>query len=1831
MAVKADAEFIVPIKADGKALKKDLAKIAGEVKNIAPLEKAIKSLSGQIEAMSKAFEMAEKTEFAKVAQQNTQLLKTMEKQVNVTSKALDNQSGSLTTVSLQAHKASKAYGELEGNISGIAETVQTIGQAVSGSVQAFNNLINILELLSDSDRIRKLSDLLKVLGAILMMRGQRQFANQLFEASDQLGIFAEKLDDLKGMSLEDMANKADFLRNVMGGLKDAMTGVTVAAAGFVGLGLVRTFQEIGPNLDKTNVSLREYNQHFKRVAQSPAVIKKGFAAGFGSAAKDVQRFGTTANSAGIAVVKSLTPGLVTATEAGIVLGPVLFALGRTMATSENDAIRFAGILSTTVSIALLGFSAAITLAVVSIGNLIVAIGDGLIGAMTKWEEKASKANAITNQFAFVLAGFARVAGETAVGSLAVWNEQIDMIASNSTLAVTSLQKAVKIIIAEGQALHLSLAENQTILERSADLAAANGIEVEDAALRIAKALGGSADSLMALGIMVNDSALEHSKFVQEQGIVISQLSLHEKAQLRLNEIIRQTAPIVGAAANELVSIAGANEKYEQAVTSLQIELGKQGAFTIWYTNTLTRLLTTLVELPQPIKDVVGASTDFLGVTLKILGTLIKYAITISTVITAMGFLSGVIAKNIVFQNILTGAFSFVASSVGANTIAVTSLNAAYLNLVAIVKGSVIVLFKMLGQVMLAVAARTAMVTKAILTNPLFYKALIIAGGIAAIVKAFKELREEFKQFEKPVKVVGEQLEDQVDIWGEIVKIAEKVTRAVVQVAKLSIIGLFEIVEMLKIAVLGWRKMWATITDNEEALIQIQKEGDEALAKLGNLGRMGERALVGVLSSFEDTAIAAGDAGNQFDMLSGKMKTFSEQVRDLSVPSEFMAIQALGTEFEKASASFVEANKNYNLAIDALATADTMTKELRDKVSETGLDKEKQRLNLLNLRQQTLKAIADTENQTMQSLLTSSNRLIDAQKMENAERLKGFDQMVIGLAALAPLSKAQQDDIARTRDLLIQQNQAAIDAASAQQNAGALQAMEKLNDQTKEITDQLKTQNVDRLKAIKIVEEMRMKEIAGAEEALRLAGLLTDERQKQLEAARAAVGAKSEADVASATGQDKMPQLFDAGQISMITSTMGEAAGGIAAGASALAATPLAFIAVVDMILDAILAIIDIIPSILNKIADVFNNLTDLPGKIADAFLNIFDSIANFITNFIPNIINMIVDTLLNLVDFLADGLPKALESLPEKIMEGLFRLVEKLPEIAMKLAMAFIRLGPLMGIKIAIGLIKAIPELIRKLVEAIPEIAMALANGLIIAVKQMINDIASALGLGDIFNIDLGGVEEKMASLGEKIATSASQMFEVVDLEAASRGFDLADRIGNAIGGATNRAAGILQRIWEMLVGWVKKAWSWLVTFFENLGSLISKAWKAVMEFFENLGDLISRAWKQVMEWMEKLGGFIDAAWASTIRFFKEDIGGFIKGAWEFLVKLFTEDLPNLVKTAFAFVVDFFTETLPTLVKNAFAGLKEIGTKIWEGLKEGLEGAGKIFSKLGSTIWGGLKAGFDKIGNLFSKIFDTSGAFGDKGTVEKALNIDLPFMNFAGGGVVPGVAKVAGDSLRNDTVVSLVSPGEAIIPRSLMSNPLIANLVTSLLDGSLKGFGFGGVVGAIVSGDGGSAADQLTGGDSRRESTPDGGVLGAISKGDFKEAGRLLDPGNLGNAWSQVSQKVAEMVMKMFESNSFATGGTVGGAVPVLAHRGEEIINERSSRANRGLLKAINDSDGPIGLGGGGGITIQKLEINSTTPISRDSIRRDIVPELERQLRRKSQDGRRVLDPKGVK
>ena len=133
-----------------------------------------------------------------------------------------------------------------------------------------------------------------------------------------------------------------------------------------------------------------------------------------------------------------------------------------------------------------------------------------------------------------------------------------------------------------------------------------------------------------------------------------------------------------------------------------------------------------------------------------------------------------------------------------------------------------------------------------------------------------------------------------------------------------------------------------------------------------------------------------------------------------------------------------------------------------------------------------------------------------------------------------------------------------------------------------------------------------------------------------------------------------------------------------------------------------------------------------------------------------------------------------------------------------------------------------------------------------------------------------------------------------------------------------------------------------------------------------------------------------------------------------------------------------------------------------------------------------------------------------------------------------------------------------------------------------------------------------------------------------------LDPTKL---WDRVKEYIWDGVWKMISNSAdrFHDGGLIpgfagGGEVPIIAQPGEFVVNRRATQNNMGMLSAINSGKSFMQSGGGGGgIVIEKIEINARTMLDADQIRREVIPAIERDLKRKSLDGQKIIAPTGVR
>jgi Flp pilus assembly pilin Flp len=399
---------------------------------------------------------------------------------------------------------------------------------------------------------------------------------------------------------------------------------------------------------------------------------------------------------------------------------------------------------------------------------------------------------------------------------------------------------------------------------------------------------------------------------------------------------------------------------------------------------------------------------------------------------------------------------------------------------------------------------------------------------------------------------------------------------------------------------------------------------------------------------------------------------------------------------------------------------------------------------------------------------------------------------------------------------------------------------------------------------------------------------------------------------------------------------------------------------------------------------------------------------------------------------------------------------------------------------------------------------------------------------------------------------------------------------------------------WNAIITSLSDTWNGIIT-------TLSTTWNDIVSAFYGAISAIKDLWDNVLSMLQTIFDSLKSIWDVVIKALEKIIDG-LKSVWD-----------NLLVS-----MDAFWKSLET-----------IGKKIWDSFLENIKKSTKIFSDIGTAIFEALKSGLSGIGkylkeifnsidptNLFEKIFKVD--MGGRGTVEKALNIDVPFMSFAKGGLVPGYPMVTGDSKLNDRILALLSPGEAIIPRSLMENTAVKSIIDAVLSGKITPQGyFGGSVkiGGTkigISDKGVSIGDQV------------------VVPSPLEVIKDVLSP--MTGMWDTVKNRVFEMILKMFEANKFHSGGLVpsfanGGEIPSMLAPGEYVINRRSAQTiGYHYLNKLNNGKQEINPN----ITIN-VEIETTQPIDDVFFRNTLMPRIKDDIKRRTLNGEFIVSTKGIR
>lgn len=733
-------------------------------------------------------------------------------------------------------------------------------------------------------------------------------------------------------------------------------------------------------------------------------------------------------------------------------------------------------------------------------------------------------------------------------------------------------------------------------------------------------------------------------------------------------------------------------------------------------------------------------------------------------------------------------------------------------------------------------------------------------------------------------------------------------------------------------------------------------------------------------------------------------------------------------------------------------------------------------------------------------------------------------------------------------------------------------------------------------------------------------------------------------------------------------------------------------ALIDALAAALVTFIERLPELFAKLFDALPGIIDkllekLPA-IIEAFLVAIPQIIVSLIKAIPGIIVAILERLPEIIVAVVSGLIGAMGEITAALIDfiingGLEKIVVALIKAVPRIAIALV-VGIVNGLKRAMGAIFGgiktpafagkMEELPKKLAKGLAELGKGVAKeaSKVFKVLDLENEAASvsrlkdATKVTDVIDIAADIVNDRIGGMWQKFINGLLEVWRFVYNTFLKPWVELLQSAWKVVIQLLTAWGQVLKGVWDAVLGllnvWVgllKSAWNVVAVAMTAWLNVLRAAWDGIISVLSTawgaMAGVMTAAWDGIVAIFSSLWEGIKTIWNTLMDLFQGKISifealGKIWGAMFDTAKVVLESVANVFKKIFDGLKDIFDAAVAAF-KNTFSaftdGASKIGTAIWDGLKKGLDGAASIFTKLGSTVWESLKSGLSGVGNLLKEainVINPANLLGkifkldnkEPGTVEKILGINIPFVSFAQGGLVPGTAALPGDSLVNDRVIALVSPGEAVIPRSVTTNPSLAPYVQALLSGDAEKklppfYGISvSTSGVSVDTSGGSPNVSIT--------PPSMPTLGQISPEADKVWHELekLDPSKL---WDLAKEQAWKGIKAMFESSAqrLHDGGMVqayagGGEVPAVLQPGEFVMQRNAvNQFGAGLLGRMNNGGAMPS-----GPTTTNIDVSVSINASSQSldetyIRTKLIPTIKEEFRRASSKGDYLISNRGVR
>lgn len=591
----------------------------------------------------------------------------------------------------------------------------------------------------------------------------------------------------------------------------------------------------------------------------------------------------------------------------------------------------------------------------------------------------------------------------------------------------------------------------------------------------------------------------------------------------------------------------------------------------------------------------------------------------------------------------------------------------------------------------------------------------------------------------------------------------------------------------------------------------------------------------------------------------------------------------------------------------------------------------------------------------------------------------------------------------------------------------------------------------------------------------------------------------------------------------------------------------------------------------NGVLDFVQQIIDFIPQVLSKIANIFDSLTD-----LPNKILAGVNNLhKSLINFVMNFIPNLLKSIPEMLKSSIEFLFKALP-------------------KALESLLAAIPDIIMDVLNQLPDIIQSLVEGLMTnAPKILIMTIEFLVKNGPKIAIAIMKTIyiELPKAVIRGIIEGAKQLVEMLKNVFSGKGFSLPEGItdipkkiedaANNLGKKISKEASQIFSVKDLTDGIAA------ATKTDSITDAAKTAAEMIDKKFRNLWQLLKDAWQWV--WDHIIQPIINALKAVWDWIYKNVIGPMInaiKEVWSWVYDNVIEPFINALTEIWTWVND-------TIIQPFVYALENVWNFVYNNIM-------MPFVYALQNVWGWVN---NTIVQPLYGIIIGAWTWVDNNIVTPLKTIGQAAFGWVYENVVKPLLSVA-DVFRNFKFPSFSWPSfpDFHWPKIDFSWPSLPEWHwpdMPSLGGGGGGGGGGGFVGVSTS----------------------GGHVGGVS---WSLGGRLPQYRGLGGMLGQ-AVGAAGRGIKYAQSGAFVRGSDT---VPFMGAPGEFIVNARASQQNLPALQAINSGQK---MPQTGGVVIENITINSNSKLDADTIRREVIPALEKSLKRKSQDGEFLLDKNGIR